>query len=107
MSTQAHANEHHISSTKQLLMVAIGLALLTFLTVFMAKVIALPEPYGVIVAISIAIVKAFLVVAFFMNLYWDNKFHALLLITAFLFFLLMISITLLDTLYRPEIIPSF
>lgn len=105
MSTQAH--EHHISTTKQLLMVALGLTFLTFLTVFLAKVVVLPEPYGVIVAISIAIVKAFLVGAFFMNLYWDSKFHVLLLITAFLFFLLMISVTLLDTLYRPEIIPSF
>lgn len=105
MNTPAH--EHHISTMKQLLYVALGLTFLTFLTVFLAKVIVFPEPYGVIIALSIALAKAFLVAAFFMNLYWDTKFHVLLLIAAFLFFFLMVGVTLLDTLYRDDVIPSF
>ncbi len=73
----------------------------------MAKVIVLPEPFGIIVALTIALAKAFLVGAFFMNLYWDTKFHVLLLVGSFLFFFLMVGVTLLDTLYRDDAIPSF
>lgn len=98
---------HHVSTVKQLVAVAVGLTILTFLTVYIAKVVILPEPYGLIVALAIAVAKAFLVVAFFMNLYWDNKFHILLLITGFLFVALMVGVTLLDTLYRDDIMPTF
>tara|TARA_R110002096_G_scaffold170131_12_gene342296 strand:+ start:21439 stop:21756 length:318 start_codon:yes stop_codon:yes gene_type:complete len=105
MST--HKHEHHISSPKQLWAIGIALTFLTLLTVVLAKVVILPAPYGIIVALSIACVKAFLVAAFFMNLYWDSKFNVLLLLAAVVFFALMVGVTLLDTLYRVDVIPSF
>ncbi|MFD2532030.1 cytochrome C oxidase subunit IV family protein [Gracilimonas halophila] len=103
----AHNHEHHISTAGQLWAVGTALLILTIITVVVAKFVAIPPPFDVVTAISIALVKAFLVAAFFMNLYWDVKFNAMLLIMAVIFFLLMISITLLDTMYRNDVVPSF
>lgn len=97
---------HHISSAKFLWGVATALFILTFLTVAVTW-IYIPAPWNIVVAIGIAVVKALLVTAFFMNLYWDTKFNVLILIMAFAFFILMIGITLLDTLYRVDPVPSF
>lgn len=97
---------HHISSAKFLWGVAISLFMLTFLTIFVTWV-HIPEPWNVVVAIGIAVVKATIVAAFFMNLYWDSKFNVMLFIMSIIFFLLFIGVTLLDTLYRADPIPSF
>jgi len=97
---------HHISSAKFLWGVGISLFFLTFVTVAVTW-IEIPEPWNVVVAIAIAVVKALIVVAFFMNLWWDTKFNTLLFIMSIVFFLLLIGITLLDTLYRVDPIPSF
>lgn len=97
---------HHISSAKFLWGVAIALFILTFITVAVTW-IHIPGPWNVVVAIAIAVVKALIVSAFFMNLYWDSKFNVLLFVMSVAFFLLMIGITLLDTLYRTDPIPSF
>lgn len=101
-----HKHEHHVSSAGQLWAIGIALMLLTILTVGLSYV-DIPAPFDVITALSIALVKAFLVAAFFMNLYWDSKFNSMLLIGAFVFFILMVTVTLLDTLYRVDAIPSF
>ncbi|MDR9415765.1 MAG: cytochrome C oxidase subunit IV family protein [Gracilimonas sp.] len=107
MSGQNHEHHHHVSTAGQLWAVAVGLIILTIITVVVAKFITIPPPFDVITAISIALVKAFLVAAFFMNLYWDTKFNAMLLLMAVAFFILMVVITLLDTMYRVDVIPSF
>ncbi len=97
---------HHISSAKFLWGIGIALFFLTFVTVGVTW-IEIPEPWNVVVAIAIAIVKALFVLLFFMNLYWDSKFNSLLFIFSIIFFLLLIGITLLDTMYRVDPIPSF
>lgn len=97
---------HHISSAKFLWGVGTTLFVLTFITVAVTW-IEIPAPWNIVVAIGIASVKAMIVVAFFMNLWWDSKFNTLLFVFAILFFLLFIGITLLDTLYRTDPIPSF
>jgi len=97
---------HHISSSKFLWGIGIALFILTFVTVGVTW-IEIPAPWNVVVAIGIAIVKALLVVLFFMNLYWDSKFNSLLFVFALIFFALMISITLLDTLFRNDPTPMF
>ncbi|MFO7798331.1 cytochrome C oxidase subunit IV family protein [Rhodohalobacter sp.] len=97
---------HHISSAKFLWGIAIALFFLTFITVAVTW-IEIPEPWNVVVAIAIAIVKALLVLLFFMNLYWDSKFNSLLFVFSIIFFLLLIGITLLDTMYRVDPIPAF
>jgi cytochrome c oxidase subunit 4 len=97
---------HHISSARFLWGIAIALFFLTFVTVAVTW-IQIPAPWNIVVAISIAVVKATLVALFFMNLYWDSKYNVLLMAMALLFVFLFIGITLLDTLYRYDPIPSF
>ena len=97
---------HHISSAKFLWGVGASLFVLTFLTVAVTW-IHIPEPWHIIVAIGIAVAKAGVVVAFFMNLWWDSKFNTMLFAMSILFFVLLIGITLLDTLYRTDPVPSF
>ena len=99
-------HEHRVSSAKFLWGIGGSLFFLTVITVAVTY-IHFPEPWNIVVALAIALVKATLVAAFFMNLYWDSKFNGILLITSILFFILMIAITLLDTLYRTDPIPSF
>lgn len=97
---------HHISSAKFLWGVGISLFVLTFLTVAVTW-IQIPEPWNVVVAIAIAVVKALIVAAFFMNLYWDSKFNIMLFVMSIVFFALLIGITLLDTMYRTDPVPTF
>lgn len=97
---------HHISSAKFLWGIGIALLILTIITVGVAF-IEIPSPWNIVIAIAIAVVKASIVAAFFMNLYWDSRFNLLLLVVGILFFILLIGITLLDTLYRTDPLPSF
>lgn len=97
---------HHISSAKFLWGVGITLFFLTLITVGVTW-IEIPAPWNIVIAISIAVVKATVVVLFFMNLWWDTKFNSLLFIMGIMFFILLIGITLLDTLFRVDPIPSF
>jgi cytochrome c oxidase subunit 4 len=98
---------HHVSSLKTLLANAAALMFLTALTVAVPTFFSIPSPYNIIVAIAIAVVKATLVALFFMNLYWDVKFNAMLLITGVIFVGLLVGITMLDTMFREAIIPAF
>lgn len=97
---------HHVSSAKQLASVGIALVILTILTVAVAY-IHIPSPFNVVVAIGIAVVKASLVAAFFMNLYWDTKFNLMLLLFGIIFITLLFGLTLLDTLFRETIQAPF
>lgn len=97
---------HHISTDKTLLGVAGGLLILTVLTV-VVHYLHLPDPWSIIVAMAIATFKALLVAIFFMNLYWDKRFNLMLFVTSIVFLALLVGFTLLDTLFRPEVMPSF
>ena len=105
MSTLEH-HEHHIASAKMLWAIGTGLFILTILTVVVSS-LGLPSPLDILSALAIAACKAYLVAAYFMALKWENTFNAILLIGALLFFILMVSVTLLDTMYRVEVVPSF
>ncbi|MFN1835326.1 cytochrome C oxidase subunit IV family protein [Balneola sp. MJW-20] len=102
-----HNHEHHISTAGQLWAVGIALLFLTVITVVFGKFVPIPSPFDIVFALSIALIKAFLVAAFFMNLYWDVKFNTMLLIGAATFFILMFSVTLLDTMFRVDVVPGF
>lgn len=97
---------HHISTDKTLLGVAGGLLVLTVLTV-VVHYLHLPNPWSIIVAMAVATFKALLVALFFMNLYWDKRFNTMLFITSIVFFGLLVGLTLLDTLFRVDVLPSF
>jgi len=97
---------HHISSAKFLWGIRFALFVLTFITVAVTWM-HIPAPWNVVVAIGLAAIKATIVAAFFMNLYWDSKYNLMLLVMSFVFFFLMIGITLLDTLFRNDPVPAF
>lgn len=97
---------HHQLSLKVLLGTAGALAVLTILTVAVAN-IHIPSPFNVVVSIAIAAVKASLVVMFFMNMRNDNKFNLLVFVFSILFLLIFVGITMLDTMFRVDVIPAF
>lgn len=97
---------HHISTDKTLLGVFGALMILTVLTVGVHYV-HIPGAWSIVVAMGIALAKATLVALFFMHLYWDEQFNTLLLVSSVAFFVLLVAFTLLDTLFRPEVMPSF
>jgi cytochrome c oxidase subunit 4 len=100
------ADGHHISSDKLLLGVGGGLLILTIVTVGVYY-LALPHPWSIIVAMLVAVFKASLVALFFMNLYWDDKFNLMALVFSFIFFALLVGLTMMDTLFRVIPVPSF
>lgn len=100
------AQGHHITSVKTLLTVGACLVTLTVITVIFGY-LNFPPPYNVIAALGIAVVKASLVAMFFMNLYWDKRFNALVLIVSLIFFCALVGITMLDTMFRNPVIPTF
>ena len=51
---------------------------------------------NLVVAMVIATIKAALVVTFFMHLLWDKKFHLILFLTAVLFVVLFLSMSITD-----------
>ncbi|HKJ31212.1 MAG TPA: cytochrome C oxidase subunit IV family protein [Balneolales bacterium] len=98
---------HHIVPIKMILTVGAILVFLTILTVFIGY-LHLPNPYNVIAGIGIAVIKASLVVMFFMNLYWERRrFNIMVFLAGIVFLTVFVGITLLDTLHRAHITPGF
>ncbi len=108
MSTAPERTEHHeelahVTPLWIQLAVFAGLLVLTALTVGVAYVDL--GNLNLIVAMGVAVAKATLVVLFFMHLYWDKPFNAVLFLGALLFVALFILFLLLDTQqYQPELI---
>ena len=91
-------DSHQVVPLKYYLGTGIALLFLTIITVAVAKV-----DLGVLnvpVALAIAILKASLVVIFFMGLRWDNGFNIIILVGTFIFILIFILFTLSDTMTR-------
>jgi cytochrome c oxidase subunit 4 len=95
----SHA-DHHIIPIKTLTAVIVALAILTVLTVLVSQVHL--GAFNVPIALLIAGVKASLVVAIFMGLKYDNKTNALVLALGFVFVLVFLVFTLLDTSFRGD-----
>jgi cytochrome c oxidase subunit 4 len=98
--------EHGIAHTTPVwLLVAVWAALMvgTVATVFFAS-LGLGSQLSFMVAMVIATVKAGLVMAYFMHLYWDKKLNSLAFLGAFLFVMLFIGMSLTDkSEYKPDL----
>lgn len=103
---QIVADDHgysHTISTRLMVAVYAALVVLTVTTVAVARV-ELGHPWNFVVAMVIASLKGGLVVAFFMHLVWDRKFNLLLFLTAILFLILFLGLSLNDrSEYQPSI----
>jgi cytochrome c oxidase subunit 4 len=101
----AHSNEEfgghpdhgvgHVVSMKVLGTVFGALVLLTVITVA-ASYVNFGEA-NLIVALAIAVLKATLVVLYFMHLRWDKPFNSIVFVGCLIFVALFISLAMLDT----------
>jgi cytochrome c oxidase subunit 4 len=63
---------------------------------------------NIVIALGIAVIKASLVVLYFMHLRYDNPFNAFVFIASVLFVMLFIGFALIDRKeYAPELIPNY
>ncbi len=90
----AHSSLGHVVPVWLLAAVFGALLVLTGLTVAVAQVDL--GNMNLYLALGIAAVKASLVVLFFMHLFWDRPFHAMIFIGCLLFVSLFIGVTLTD-----------
>lgn len=99
----AHAgsHDHHITAYRTLLTTFIALVVLTVITVVTSQIDL--GAFNVPLALSIAVGKASLVVAFFMGLKYDNKVNLLVLLVGIMMVMVFIIFTLLDTAFRGDL----
>jgi cytochrome c oxidase subunit 4 len=101
-----HTAVGHVVPFKVLLRVWGSLLALTVLTVLVADVDL--GRLNLEIALAIAIVKASLVLLFFMHMRYDRPMNAIVFIAALLFFMLFVSLALLDSrAYSPDLIPGY
>lgn len=95
---EKYAYEHHVVSPRIYLGVFISLLILTALTTAASFV----EMYvfNVVVALGIAVIKASLVVLFFMHVKYSPKLTKLTLVSGLFIFMGLISMTLADYMTR-------
>lgn len=96
---EKYENVHHIVPGPVLVKVLVALLILTFLTVFTAKFVHLGHA-AIPVAFGIALVKALLVMAYFMGLKYDSKLNRVIFATGFLGLALLFFFSALDTFSR-------
>jgi cytochrome c oxidase subunit 4 len=99
MATEHHDDHHgisHVASIKVLAGTGGALLLLTLVTVAATKV-DFGTNINLAVAMLIAVVKATLVVLFFMHLKYDKLFHSVIFVSALLAASLFVGFTLMDT----------
>ncbi len=92
------ADAHHVGHVvpmKILVGVFGALVMLTIITVS-ASYVDFGE-YNLVVALAIAVVKASLVVLFFMHLIWDRPFNAIVFIGCLIFVGIFVGFALIDT----------
>jgi len=107
-ATPHSGDEHggaHVVPLWVLMGVFVVLIALTFLTVAATWVNL--GSWNLLLALAIATVKGTLVVLFFMHLWYDRPFNALVFGTALLFLALFLFVTLLDTKQYQDTIRSY
>jgi cytochrome c oxidase subunit 4 len=102
----AHAGVGHVMRRRVLFRVLAALLVLTYVTVAVTNFDF--GRFNLWMAMAIAVVKASLVVLFFMHLKYDKPFNALVIIVSMALLVLFIAIALTDTeQYEPNRIPGY
>jgi cytochrome c oxidase subunit 4 len=96
----AHGHEHHVTPFSTYMKVAGALFFLTFLTIGAHALREHFQPFSAVIAFSIAGVKAWLVMAWFMHLKYDKPTNRIIFATGFFFLALLIGISALDIFTR-------
>ena len=92
-------SEHVVQRTVYYLIFG-ALMVLTFITVAAARVSFGNEAIGTVIALTIAVAKATLVVLFFMHVRYSSRLTWVVIASGFLWLAIMISLTLSDYLTR-------
>jgi cytochrome c oxidase subunit 4 len=98
----AHAHDDHahgiahVASIKVLVSTWVSLMVLTIVTVA-ATMIDFGPSTNLGIAMAIAVVKATLVVLFFMHLFYDKLFHTVIIVGGLLFAALFVGFALMDS----------
>ena len=92
----AHNNEHHIMPFRTYVNVAVALFVLTFLTIGFHALRSHLGHFAPLIAFTIAAIKAFLVMAWFMHLKYEDTLNRVIFASGFFFLLLLFAITILD-----------
>ena len=99
-NTEHHDDDHHglahVASVKVLVGTGGTLLVLTIVTVLATK-IDFGANINLAIAMAIAVIKASLVILFFMHLKYDKLFHSVVFISAILAAALFVGFTLMDT----------
>src|ERR1700704_1632871 len=100
-STEHHDDDHenelsHVASIKVLVTTGGTLLMLTLVTVLATK-INFGANINLAIAMFIAVVKATLVILFFMHLKYDKLFHSVVFVSALLAASLFVGFTLMDS----------
>lgn len=92
-----HGPDHvpHILPLSMYFAVGGGLLFLTFVTVWVSYFDF--GSFNLLVALAVAGLKASLVALFFMHLWWDHKFNAVIFVSSLLFLAVFIGFTMFDT----------
>lgn len=90
---------HHIMPMKTYFVVFGALLFLTVITVAVSYA-AFPPPWAIIIAMLVAMVKAFLVAAYFMHLKWDDPYNRLIFGGSVFFIGLFFFFTFADLSWR-------
>ncbi|MBI5864736.1 MAG: cytochrome C oxidase subunit IV family protein [Planctomycetes bacterium] len=94
----------HLVPWQILLATCLALLVLTVITVLAIRVDL--GPLNLWIAMTIAAVKASLVVMYFMHLRWDRPFNVVAFLASIVFLTLFISLAMLDSVaYKGEMIP--
>ncbi len=91
-----HDSVHHVTPFNVYVKVAATLFALTFLTIGAHSIREHLQPFAALIAFSIATVKAYLVVAFFMHMKYETNINRAIFISGFLFLALLFFICTLD-----------
>jgi cytochrome c oxidase subunit 4 len=95
-AADGHHGIAHVASIKVLLGTWIALMFLTIITVAATKVDFGPS-INLALAMAIAVIKATLVVLFFMHLFYDKLFHTVIIVGGILMASLFVGFTLMDS----------
>jgi cytochrome c oxidase subunit 4 len=105
--TDTHDHESHIHGGPAIYTkILIALVCLTFFTVFVARHPFENNSVNVIIALTVATIKASLVGLIFMHLKYDSKVNMVVIIAAFIFLGIMLGSILTDVLNRDEYLPA-
>ena len=95
-----HTSEHHLVPTKYYFGVFGLLMVFTALTVFVAKYDM--GQLNIIVALTIAVIKATAVVLIFMHVRWSSKLTQVIIIAGLFWLVILLALTMADYLVRHE-----